>query len=477
MSAPKPSPSFRLRPGLFAVSVCPETPDADVAFMAAAEAARVRRPRRAAFWLLWCISGLLTFFLIWAALARIDEVARAEGEVVGSRRMQSISNLEGGILHSLHVREGDVVAKGDILAQLDNESAASSYRDNLTKALEHSLALIRLEAELRGEEPVFPSDYTELVQELAQRQPDVQLQDRGRRIIADQQSAHAAHVRKVAADIAVLREQLAQRELDVREQRERQRHVLRRLELTREQCAAAQALLRRNSYSRMEYLGLEQQRVELEGEVAALDVSIPRAEAAADEARQRIEQRLAEVRASLAEDINKRRLNLASLRESLAAGGDRVTRTEIRSPVSGTIQQIHSHTLGGVIKPGVPILTIVPLDENIEVEARVRPRDVAFLRPGQKASIKVTAYDYALYGSLDGRLESISADTIKDEQGAVFYRVRLRTRQAGIRHKGKLLPVIPGMVVSVDILTGKRSLLRYLTKPLFRTVDNALHER
>ena len=227
----------------------------------------------------------------------------------------------------------------------------------------------------------------------------------------------------------------------------------------------------------MQYLELRERLVNTQGELDTLAVSIPRAEAAAREARHRMALRRAELDAVLMEELNRRSLELASLRESLSASSDRVTRTELRAPVRGTVKKIYITTVGGVVKPGENIMEIVPLDDTLLVEARVRPQDVAFLRPGQKAMVKVSAYDFSIYGGLPGVLEQISADTIEDKRGEFFYLVKVRTPETAIRHKGEVLPIMPGMVSTVDILTGKKTVLDYLLKPILKAKENALREK
>ena len=222
---------------------------------------------------------------------------------------------------------------------------------------------------------------------------------------------------------------------------------------------------------------MQQRVVELQGQIDSLAATIPKAKAAADEARQRIASRRAEHVAAVTEEINKRRQELNSLRESLSAGRDRVTRTELRAPVRSTVKQIYISTVGGVVKPGEPIMDLVPLDDTLVVEAKVKPQDVAFLRPGQEVMVKVSAYDFSIYGGLEGKLESISADTIEDKRGEHFYLVKVRTQKNAIVHHNEYLPIIPGMVVTADILIGKKTVLDYLLKPILKAKQNALRER
>ena len=389
----------------------------DINYASEVDAALSRRPAFTARALSVAVALLVVALLVWAAWAPIDEVTHAEGSVVGSRRTQSVSNLEGGILQGVLVREGEIVEKGQVVAQLENVMAESSYRDALYKVVEHRLAIMRLEA------------------------------------------------------------QYAQRQSEVAEQMARKKQLDGSLVLETEQRDTAKRLLQRNNYSRMDYLGLEQKIIQTQGEIDMLAAAIPKTQAMMDEARQRIGSRVAEEQLAISQEINKRRTELGSVRESLTAGGDRVTRTEVRSPVRGSVKQILVNTVGGVVKPGEAIMDIVPMDESLLVEVRVRPQDVAFLRPGQDVMIKVSAYDFSIYGGLPGKLESISADTIEDKKGDFYYLVKVRTGETAIRHNDEILPIIPGMIVVADIIIGKKTVLDYILKPVMKARQNALTER
>ena len=247
--------------------------------------------------------------------------------------------------------------------------------------------------------------------------------------------------------------------------------------LAKQQRDIAKPLVDQGVYARVDYLALERDISSLQGDIDALRLAIPRIRQAANEASRRIEQRRAEVKTQALDEMNSRRGELKSLQQIMSAGEDRVTRTDVRSPVRGTIKQINLNTIGGVVRPGESILEIVPLDDTLLIEARIRPADIAFLHPGQKAMIKITAYDFAIFGGLDGVLEAISADTIEDDDGESFYKVKLRTQKNAIAYRGEELPIMPGMTASIDILTGKKSVLAYLLKPILRAKQNALRER
>ncbi len=425
------------------------------------QAALDRKPSKQVRFLSLATALFIVIFIVWATFAEVDEVTRAEGKVVASQRTQLIQNLEGGILQAILVHEGQIITQGTPLLRIDNEVAASTYRDALSKSLEHRVAILRLEAELNNIEFIFPEDIVKNAPQL----------------VEDQKSIMQARKRERDSELRLLQSQYEQKISEVEEQKTRKITVDQRLALSIEQRNTVAPLLRRGAYSRLDYLELEQEVANLSGEANALVVSIPKAQEAAEEALQRIAFRKAELDAAITEEINKRRTELSSLKETLTAGSDRVTRTLVRSPVNGTIQRIHLNTIGGVVKPGESIMEIVPLDDSLLVEVRVRPADVAFLYPNQKAMIRFSAYDFSVYGGLEGILEQISADTIEDKQGEVFYLAKLRTEKNGITYNNEFLPIIPGMVTTADILTGRKTILDYILKPILKARQNALRER
>lgn len=433
----------------------------DLPCVTAVEAALLRKPspgsRSVAAFL--CVMFLVA--LGWARWAEMDEVTRADGQVVPSRRTQIIQNLEGGILGGVLVREGQIVEKDTPLAQLENKLAESQYRDAVHRIRENELAILRLEAELIETPPVFTPAMEQDMPQLVQ----------------DQRALYLARERQWQSEAKLLESQYTQRRREVEELRNRKQQTEQNLQLVRERKAIAYPLMVRKIFPRVEYLEIEQQLNSLQGEVVSLESHIPRAEAAEEEAGQRMAFRKAEQHADINTEIGKRRIELGSLRETLSAGGDRVTRTELRSPVRGTVKQIIISTVGGVVKPGEAIMEIVPLDDTLLIEARVRPADVAFLHAGQPAMVKISAYDFAIYGGLEATLEQISADTIEDKRGEFHYLVKVRTKKNSIVRNNKHLPIIPGMITTVDILTGKKTVLDYILKPIMKARQEALRER
>ncbi len=434
----------------------------DLEYMSEVDAALRRKGHPLAFILSGSVVLFFAVMLLWAHFAVIDEVTRGMGQVIPSQRIQEIQNLEGGILQEILVREGQIVEKGDVLLRIDNEAAASFYRDAYAKSLEHKAAIARLEAEL--------DDWAEI------KFPE-EVRSSAPLVLQDQASIAAAKRQQQQVELRVLQAQREQKLKEVQEMGSRKLNLERSLRVAMEQRAIARPLMEKKVYPRVDYLTLEQKVISLRSDIDSLALNVPRARFAADEASERIQQRIAEYRSEALDEINKRRIELRSLQETLAAGGDRVTRTDVRSPVRGTVKQIGINTIGGVIKPGESIMQIVPLDDTLLVEARIRPQDIAFLHPGQKATIKITAYDFSIYGGLEGDVEQISADTIAEQDGLTYYLVKLRTKMNSIAYRGDNLPIIPGMMASVDILTGKKTVLDYLLKPILKAKQNALRER
>lgn len=430
-------------------------------FMSEVDQAMYGKGRRFAYIMSSCIIFMFLAFIIWAKFAVLDEVTRGFGKIIPSQRVQEIQNLEGGILSEIFVYEGQEVEKGDVLCRLHNEQAASFYRDAFSKAQEHTAAIARLTAVVEGTEPVF----------------DQKLQEEVPQLIEDQMRIYRAQKNQFDIEVSLLQDQYEQKKQEIEEMEGRKKQLQSSLKVAQKQRDITKPLVEKKIHSELDYLALEQRVLELRGDVEALVLGIPRVKSVAKEFLGRIEQFKAEFRSKSLEEINERRQELKSIQETMSAGSDRVTRTDVRSPVKGIIKNIFINTLGGVVQPGESIMEVVPLDDTLLVEAEVKPADIAFLHPQQAASVKITAYDSSIYGSLEGTVEHISADTIQDEKGENHYLVKVRTKQNAMEYRGERLPIIPGMTAQVDILTGKKSVLDYLLKPILKAKQNALRER
>ncbi|WP_417454373.1 HlyD family type I secretion periplasmic adaptor subunit [Kiloniella sp.] len=435
--------------------------DEDLLFAPDLHAATMRKGRRIAYTLTFTAFLFFVIFGTWASMAELDEVTRGEGTFIPAQKTQIIQNLEGGIITELMVQEGDIVEKGDILLRIDNSQATSNVKDSNEQLKILSATVKRLTAELND----TPLEYTEAEIENA---PDQ---------VADQTSLFNARKLQQDAQIKVLENQSRQRRQEVAEVRSRIGQLRNSLALAREERNITKPLVDKGISPRLELIRIDRQVADLEGEIKTLRTSLPRLEGATLEAKQRIDEMILTTKAEVSDELNRSRAEMKSLSERVAAGVDTVQRTDIRSPVRGTIKELKRNTVGGVIRPGEDIVEIVPLDDTLLVEAQIRPSDRAFLRSGQKATIKVTAYDFSIYGGLEGKLERISASTIKDEEGESFYRVYLRTEDNKIISKGNELEIIPGMTANVEILTGKKTVMDYLLKPILKARDSALREK
>ena len=434
----------------------------DLDFMPDVHAATRHRGRRFAY-ILTVISIIFFGVMgVWANYAILDEVTRGEGTIIPSSRTQVIQNLEGGILAEILVHEGDIVEAGDVLVRIENTVAKASLEDARSQYLTLLATEARLVAEIEGlDKPDFP----------------ISVLNEAPTVASDQLRLFNARKRQLDAQISVLKSQAQQRKQEVAEMNSRLRQLEQSLSLAREELAITSPLVQKGVMPRIELIRIERQVADLEGEIRTIRTAIPRLQAAQQEANQRIDEMRLTAETEASNELNSTRAELKSISQSLFAGEDRVTRTAVTSPVRGTVKDMKITTVGGVIQPGEDIMEIVPLDDTLIVEARIRPADIAYLRPDQRAVIKVSAYDISIYGGLTAKLERISADTIKDEQGESFYHVYLRTEENSLRHQGEDLPIIPGMTVTAEILTGEKSVLDYLLKPILKARDSALRER
>ncbi len=328
------------------------------------------------------------------------------------------------------------------------------------RTVEHEATIARLEALISG----GPAQYPELVlkmPELVKRQDDM---------------LRAARAQiETELNVLALKVESTQRELA--EKREVKTQAQMSLGLVEKQRNLALPALRAKAYSELEFLDIEQRLQSLKADLAGLEHSIPRLEAVAKEAAERLQLRKVALEVEYREQLNEVEVQLLSLRELITAGGDKVLRTEMRSPVRGVVKAIYANTVGGVVAPGATVMEIVPLDDSLIIEARFSPSDIAFLYPGQSALVRITAYDFSVYGGMKATVENISADTLQGQQGETFYQVKVRTESAHLQHAGQSLPIMAGMMAEVDVLTGKKSILDYLLKPLLKAQQRAFRER
>ena len=392
----------------------------DFDFMRDMQQAMVNDRQRGSLLLLLLILALLLAAGTWAYFSRLEEITRGDARIISSSREQVIQSLEGGILQEMLVREGDVVASGQPLLRIDETKARSSYQEGYSKAVGLKAAAARLRAEARGTKLLFPADVL-ADQEIVKNETDT---FNARRQALDQAVATAASSRALIA-----------REISITE-----------------------PMVNKGLVAETELLRLKRQFNDLQAQS---------------------QERVNKYRVDAANELSKVESELAQTQEILTARQDQVQRTVVTAPVRGTVKNIRMNTRGGVVPPGGDIMEIVPLEEKLLVEAKIRPHDVAFLRPGLPATVKITAYDYAIYGGLDGNVELISPDTLREEKKAEeesYYRVLVRTTNSTLTAGEQQLPIIPGMTASVEIRTGEKTVMDYILKPVLK-VREALRER
>ncbi len=404
---------------------------------------------------------LLITFIIWSSWATVDELTRGQGQVIASSRTQVITHLEGGILTGVLVTEGVIVEEGQILAHVENVAAASTYEDAQQKIYEHSTAILRLQAELEGNILEYPESFVAAVPELVELQ----------------YQTDASRKQKYKTELSVLESQEEQIAFELSEMEKRLETTLQTYELSARRLDLARPVYARGLYSELDFLNLEQEVVRLSGEVKSLENTIEKTKSAIREAQQNQELYISTYKQEIVDEINKRTSERSSLEKTLTTGSDRVDRTEIRSPMRGVVNRILLNTRGSAVKPGEPIMEVVPLDDTLLIEAKIKPSDIGFIYPNQKAVVKLTAYDFSIFGGLDAFVEQISADTTEGKNQEYYYLVKLRTHKNALEYKGEALPIIPGMVASVDVITGKKTIMQYLLKPILKAKDNALRER
>jgi adhesin transport system membrane fusion protein len=409
-----------------------------------------------------CAVACFVVLLGWAGFATLDEVTRSEGKIIPSREIQQIQHLEGGIVEEILVKPGDVVERDQILMRLQKTIATADYQQARNQFYTYTAMIERLESEISGKEFVVP----EIV---AKEMP---------KTAADEMQTFTIRRSYLSSQLGVLEQQLAQRRQEITELKGRAAKSAEAIELARREERMLASLVARGVAAEVDLLRLRRAIVDKEGELQMSVLAAPRAEAAAREVEQRINEIVSRTRSEAAGQMNEIKAKLAAVTETIRAYEDRVTRTELRAPLRGIIKDVLVHTLGGVVKPGEEVIQIVPLEDTLLVEARVRPSDIAFLHPGQRAVVKITAYDFSIYGGLGAAVVDISADTLTNEkEDESFYRVRLRTDGSSLSKAGKELAIIPGMTATVDILTGEKTVLAYLLKPLLKAREAALSER
>lgn len=410
---------------------------------------------------IWLTLILFVCAIYWASISEVEEVTRGMGKVIPSSQVQIVQNLEGGILAETFVNIGDIVEKGQLLMRLDEKRFSAPFREYRLKYLALTAKESRLIAETLGTEMVLPKE----------------VEKENSSIAAREWQLYNSSKKELETTIEILEEKAKQRRQEIAELEEKRTELNRTYRYLKKEIDLTEPLVAEGAVSEVEILRLKRDASSMLGDIAATKLSIPRVRSQLNEAVKEVQEEHLQFSNKAKKELNDVQAELDAISATSVALEDRLDRTAIRSPVYGTVKQVLVNTVGGVIQPGMDLIEIVPLEDSLLVEVQIKPSDIAFLRPDQKAMVKFTAYDFTIYGGLDAELEYISADSVVDEKGNSFYQVRVRTNQNYLKGKDDKMPIIPGMVATVDILTGKKTILSYLLKPVLKAKQTALRER
>ncbi len=434
----------------------------DLDYMSETSAAALQGPPGFSHVVLWAAVLFVIVFFVWAAQANIGESTVGDGRVIPSGQIQVIQNLEGGIVSEIKVKVGDVVSKNQILAVIDDKRYVGSVNENKAKDNALIAKIARLTAEVQGQSLSIPVKVSRENPDLARREFD---------LYQSRQSEYAANT-------SALRQQIDQRTQEIIEKRGRVKQITASLSLLNQTITMMRPVVKEGAMSQIELLAKEREANDLKGELDSANVTIPRLEGAVAEARNKLQGYEAKFRGDAQSELNAARAEQEGLVASQDSLDDRVKRAQVRSPVAGIIKTMKIATVGGVVQPGSDMVEIVPVEDSLLVEARVKPKDIAFLRPGQDALVKLSAYDFSIYGGFPAKLDYIGADSVMDEKKQEsYYLVRVRTTGNGPMRDGKPLAIMPGMTATVHIQTGEKTFLQYLLKPIIKTKELAFRER
>ncbi|WP_372741863.1 HlyD family type I secretion periplasmic adaptor subunit [Neptunomonas sp.] len=433
----------------------------DLHYMPSVSEALLEQAPKGARTLLWCMVAFVVIAIIWASWATLDEISRGEGEIIPSKQLQVVQNLEGGIISQILVSEGELVEKGQVLLRIDDTRFASSFKESRVRELELLAKAARLRAEAAGQPFVVPEDFPEEYSSLVQQE----------------ETLHLARKNELNATLDILNQQIAQKRQELRQAESKATQLSRSYDLLNREMRITQPLVGEGVISEVEFLRLRRQVNDLAGELDGIRLSIPRIKSGMSETQQKLAEAEFQFISVSRAELNEVLSEAARLKEALGGMQDKITRTEVRSPVKGTVKQLLINTVEGVIQPGDELINIIPWEDTLLVEAKLKPSDIAQVSAGQRAIIKVSAYDFSIYGGVGAEVSFVSPSTVLDEEGLPHYIVRLKTDQPYIGKDQTRLPLISGMTVGVDILTGKKTVMDYLLKPILKGKNRALTER
>ena len=415
---------------------------------------QLRRPRA----IVYGGALVLLAFVAWMALAKVDRVVHTAGRVVPSGKQQLVQHLEGGIVSQVFVREGDTVTKGQSLIAVSALQANSSLGEKRARLEGLSARAARLQAEAEGGRFVAPAGGNASSQEMRH-----------------QSDAFEARMARLGQSLRVIEEQQSQKRQEAAEQEARRKGLSAELDVARQQLTLVQNLLAKNAASQLEMLDARARVERLATQIREAETAIPRLQAAALELQARAAETRAQFRSESRTSLADARVEMQRLQQEIGADSDRVRRTDIVAPVSGVVNKLLFNTVGGVVKPGDTLMELTPTDAALVVETRVAPSERGALQTGQKAIVKVAAFDYTVFGTLSGQVSEISADSLVDERGERYFRVGITVDPASQRQFGQA--ITPGMTITADAVTGQRTVMQYLLSPIRGLAANALRDQ
>ncbi|WP_350979878.1 HlyD family type I secretion periplasmic adaptor subunit [Shewanella sp. AC34-MNA-CIBAN-0136] len=430
--------------------------------------------------IIWSLSAMMVCFFIWAYFSELDQVTSGTGKVIPSSQIQIIQSLDGGILQEIYVQEGSMVTKGQPLARIDDTRFRSDFDQQEQEVFGLQTNIIRMRTELDSIIiSDMSSDWRQQVKITKQNLVFPQtIIDEEPELVGRQQEEYSIRLDNLSNQLEILVRQIQQRQQEIEELASRISTLTTSYQLVSRELELTRPLARKGIVPEVELLKLERTVNDIQGELQSVRLLRPKVKASMDEAILKRREAVFVYATDLRAQLNEMQTKLSRMNQAQKGAFDKVSKAVIASPVIGTIKKINFNTLGGVVQPGEEIMEIVPSEDKLLIETKITPKDIAFLHPGLPAIVKVTAYDFTRYGGLKGTVEHISADTSQDEEGNSFYIVKVRTQESSLmKDDGTEMPIIPGMLTSVDVITGKKSILEYILNPILRAKDTALRER
>lgn len=416
------------------------------------------------------ITVFVSICIIWATIAEVDELTRGEGKVIPSSKIQSIQSLDGGLIEEILVKTGDMVKEGQPLIKIDTTRFQATLEENQESYNQWKAMKVRLEveADLDLSKPIPKLNFSDDVKNVASN------------YIKSQEQFYENRIEQLKISLEVFDSQIKQKRQELAETNSKIQQAKTKLNLVKIERETIANLVKSSAKSKVDLITIEKEYQSLKGDIENFELAIPKINYEINEAENKKLEKIREFRTEASTELQKISVEIKKVEARLVSDTDKIEKTVIKSSVNGTVKEIYMNTIGGVVKSGVPLMDIIPESDNLLVEAKINPKDIAFINPSQDVLIKLTAYDFTIYGGLHGKIVEISADSIVDQEskdGKSYYKVVVQTDKSYLEKDGRKLPIIPGMVANVDIVTGKKTIMDFILKPLLKVKQDSLHER